>query len=523
MRCCWRSPASSGSRSRRRRCRRVLADAESALARAARRRHLRRSRKRATCSRTGRPRNAPARSWSVLWALPRDQAIELSADVVQAPTPTEEPLSLPALLLATFPLDPTRRHVAQGPLDRSAGAGGGGGVRRAAAEPGRGRGGRAAAGADRAGGGGVRPGAQGRDRLAVLPGTPMLAGGRGRDLAAEPPGCGRGRRCGRCVQCRARADRARARAVRPAGPDRLGRARSTAARPGRPRRPARRGGGDESPEWWRAASTRRSPAWSRIRCCGRPSAPCRSRWPTAGSSAGSAGCCCRAASCPTDVLATFGEYGVRVVHPEAVHESLERLGALPATPRSLLEDSAVRTAVEHSAEADDPDADRRRGPQRWSPPTRPRPKGLWWLSDLVLRDADGELVPANALVIPGSAAEAVLDDEEVAPIDRALLDRYGQAALEAVGVLATPRRRDGLGRRARRVARSAGRPRRHRGLGVRRRTGRFAVRRDRRRARRRSATSTGSPTTPGRASSNCSDRPRSCAARWSPGPRRRAG
>jgi hypothetical protein len=63
-------------------------------------------------------------------------------------------------------------------------------------------------------------------------------------------------------------------------------------------------------------------------------------------------------------------------------------------------------------------------------------EGLWWLSDLVLRDADGELVPANALVIPESDAEQVLDPEEVAPVAGELLDRYGFGALEAVGVLA---------------------------------------------------------------------------------------
>ena len=36
--------------------------------------------------------------------------------VVHAPTPTDEPLTLPALLVAPLPLDPTRRHVAPGPL-----------------------------------------------------------------------------------------------------------------------------------------------------------------------------------------------------------------------------------------------------------------------------------------------------------------------------------------------------------------------------------------------------------------------
>jgi len=139
---------------------------------------------------------------------------------------------------------------------------------------------------------------------------------------------------------------------------------------------------------------------------------------------------------PIDVLAEFGEYGVRVVHPAAVHPTLERLGAIPASPRSLLEDSAVRTAVEHSVDADDPEAIAHAVLSLVA--TDPaQAEGLWWLSDLVLRDADGELVPANALVVPGSDAEAVLDAEEVAPIDPAVVERYGLPALAAVGVLAT--------------------------------------------------------------------------------------
>ncbi|MEJ7703850.1 MAG: hypothetical protein WKF47_09350 [Geodermatophilaceae bacterium] len=34
--------------------------------------------------------------------------------VVHAPTPSDEPLSLPARLIATYPLAPDRRHVAPG-------------------------------------------------------------------------------------------------------------------------------------------------------------------------------------------------------------------------------------------------------------------------------------------------------------------------------------------------------------------------------------------------------------------------
>ncbi len=36
--------------------------------------------------------------------------------VIGAPTPTDEPLTLPALLVGTFPVDDTRRHLARGPL-----------------------------------------------------------------------------------------------------------------------------------------------------------------------------------------------------------------------------------------------------------------------------------------------------------------------------------------------------------------------------------------------------------------------
>ena len=72
-----------------------------------------------------RPAEERARTaWSVRWAVPVDAAdgapIALPGDgvsaVVHAPTPTDEPLGLPALLLASFPLSPDRRRVAPGPL-----------------------------------------------------------------------------------------------------------------------------------------------------------------------------------------------------------------------------------------------------------------------------------------------------------------------------------------------------------------------------------------------------------------------
>jgi hypothetical protein len=58
--------------------------------------------------------------WSLTWAAPvsatGDPQRLRTVPVVHAPTPTDEPLGLPALLIASLPLDPTRRHVAPGPL-----------------------------------------------------------------------------------------------------------------------------------------------------------------------------------------------------------------------------------------------------------------------------------------------------------------------------------------------------------------------------------------------------------------------
>ena len=66
-----------------------------------------------SCSPTGRSRSATGPGGTCLGAAAAGQPVP---DVLHAPTPTDEPLDLPALLLGSFPLDPTRRHVAPGPL-----------------------------------------------------------------------------------------------------------------------------------------------------------------------------------------------------------------------------------------------------------------------------------------------------------------------------------------------------------------------------------------------------------------------
>jgi hypothetical protein len=56
--------------------------------------------------------------WSVCWALPLDadgRPSPLDSDVLHAPTPSDERLALPARLLASLPMQPSRRRIRTGP------------------------------------------------------------------------------------------------------------------------------------------------------------------------------------------------------------------------------------------------------------------------------------------------------------------------------------------------------------------------------------------------------------------------
>jgi hypothetical protein len=142
----------------------------------------------------------------------------------------------------------------------------------------------------------------------------------------------------------------------------------------------------------------------------------------------------------------LGRWGVRVVDPAAEHPVLERLGAVPADPAAVLAHPGVRQAVLDQADEDDLDlaaeiseavldlvaAALRDG----APPDAEEPVGpdRAVLGLLTLRAADGEPTPAHGLVLPGSVAERLLDPRVLAPV--ADVDRWGTAALLAVGVRA---------------------------------------------------------------------------------------
>jgi hypothetical protein len=129
--------------------------------------------------------------------------------------------------------------------------------------------------------------------------------------------------------------------------------------------------------------------------------------------------------------------GFRVVDSGAVHPLLARLGAVEATPQSVLADPAVRAAVEASYDEEDP------GPIADAvlslvAGARLRPGDYPWLADLALPGADGEWSPANELLLPGSPlAEVVGSDAPFGTVSPAMLERHGADTLEAVGVLSS--------------------------------------------------------------------------------------
>ena len=148
---------------------------------------------------------------------------------------------------------------------------------------------------------------------------------------------------------------------------------------------------------------------------------------------------------PVERLAPLG---LRLADPEAVatptaRRVLERLGAQPATAAAVLADPAVRAAVENSMEiVDDPldDAD----PEEFAQAVlalvaaaRPDVGELPWLAELALPDADGGWAPAGELVRPGSPLVAVLADGALGSLEPGFAAEADPDALTAVGVLDT--------------------------------------------------------------------------------------
>lgn len=362
--------------------------------------------------------------WSLTWAVPvRDGALApLPAStraVLHAPTPTDDPIELPALLLGSFPLDSGRRRVAPGPLlEYLLGAAADGYsdlLRELAVEhtvsslvPGP------------LGAGEVDARLR-REILARLPDTPFLpaAAGDGRLRPAE-------------AVLIEHADARLVELLAEVVPGLLGAEVSAAI--------ATRLGAqaismadvvdslvelERDPSWWaRLYQVLDGQDPESLRGLPVPLADGRLvRDP-------------RGLWLPGTVVArTLRTLGLRAVHPDAAHPLLERLGARAATPAALLADPGLRAAVDLW---DASDREREAVVEALltvvaiDPPAVP----LGWTAQaLPLPAQDGELEAAGDLLLPDSPLREILEPDDVAVVAREVVDRFGVHALRAVGVL----------------------------------------------------------------------------------------
>ncbi|MEV6961041.1 molecular chaperone Hsp90 [Streptomyces sp. NPDC051207] len=400
--------------------------------------------------------------WSVTWAVPVDAdgspAAPRTSPVVHAPTPSDEPLGVPALLIASLPLDSTRRHAAPGPLTDFV-------VQRAAdAYAGLLAGWRPVT----TGIVGLVPGPLGKGELdgelrrAILerlprtsflpPAVPPVDGDGELPELPELPESLRPRDAE--IVEGAGADTVQVLAevlptLLPAGLERRVELRTLGvARVPLTDAVDRLAGLEKEPGWWRRLYDSLAGV-DPDRLSGLPV-------PLAGGTSQAFGSGGRrttigprqvllptadAAGLDPEVLARLG---LKIVHPDAAHPLLEKLGALPATPRAVLTTPQVRAAV--AASLDD------EGGASWEEDALDaeeladtvlalvrdagvEPGDEPWLGALALPDEDGELAPAGELVFPGGPFHRVMREGELATVDAELAERWGPGPLAACGVL----------------------------------------------------------------------------------------
>lgn len=388
--------------------------------------------------------------WSVTWAVPVDAdgspARPRTSPVVHAPTPSEEPLGVPALLIASFPLDTARRHAAPGPLtdfltERAADAYAGlladwrpvgtGLIDLVPGPLGQGE-------LD----GALRQAILDRlPRTSFLPPAVPSEGGHAED---DLPESLRPRDAEVVEGAGAETVRVLAEVLPtllPAGLERRAELRTLGvARVRLTDAVDRLAGLEKDPGWWwRLYDSLAGVDPDRLSGLPVPLAdrrtvigPRQVLLPSP-----------EAASLDPEVLTRLG---LKVAHPDAAHPLLEKLGALPATARSVLTTPQVRAAVAASLadeggmnwEEDSLDADeladtvlglvRDAGLEPGDEP---------WLGALALPDEDGELSPAGELVFPGGPFAQVMREDELASVDGELAGKWGRETLAACGVLVT--------------------------------------------------------------------------------------
>ncbi len=124
---------------------------------------------------------------------------------------------------------------------------------------------------------------------------------------------------------------------------------------------------------------------------------------------------------------------IPTVHPEARHELLTRLGVADLTVAEAVGDPALRSLVEDvDFEAADDGLAAEVCAVLAADPEAPVPS---WLSALALLDADGELRPADELLLPGSPLlEVLVDDHPFGVVDAEVVAECGAEHLRRIGV-----------------------------------------------------------------------------------------
>lgn len=415
-----------------------------------------------------RPHEERARTgWSVTWALPRRAVVEpLSGPgapgalptrsrpeplhgrhVVHAPTPTDEPCTVPALLIATFPLDPSRRHVAPGQATdavvEQAGHAYAELLARAAADGadplplvpvgfplGRLDAGLHAAALDAL-----------RDAPILTPAAPSatLLVPREAQAIAGPVG-----HDARAV--RALADALPGLVVTPHGPDAHARLRALGVEP-RPLADVIDSlptslDADALRALYDALAPHAGEPTAREALAGLPVPLADGR-----TVRGPRGLVILPGPAERGVMGlsgfsaahnpAFGGFGLRVVHPDAAHPLLVTLGATESDARALLGHPAVRAAVAASVDPPDPEiTDATLALVRAALDDGAAPAAIAaaypWLADLLLTDDDGDPTPARDLALPGSWAARHLTG--LAPLESTWVERYPPETLQALGV-----------------------------------------------------------------------------------------
>ena len=128
--------------------------------------------------------------------------------------------------------------------------------------------------------------------------------------------------------------------------------------------------------------------------------------------------------------------GVRLVHPDAAHPLLLRLGSVAAGAAELLDDELLREAV-READPDDANAAAELSAAVFAlvDAAGVRPGEHTWLGELLLPDTDGDLRPADELLLPDAPLHAVLDaDAPFGTVAAGVVAEHGAQLLQAVGV-----------------------------------------------------------------------------------------